>query len=190
VEGTSESSVFLKTGPVVLDVLVPGYFASRVSRGMEIVMPVYLHLQMEGNRLVPILVGFPDEKDREFFSRFISVSGIGVKAAIRALERPPDRIASAIASGDCDYLTTLPGIGAKRARQIVAGLQDRMDDLYGPVADGGNVGVENEARAVLKQLGLSLVEADRLVREATDGLEDGASTSEIVKAAMKLRSGR
>lgn len=192
VEATAESVMLVRTGPVVISVLTPGYFLRRLSPGMDVELPVYLHLQMEGNRIVPLLVGFPDVRDREFFERFISVSGVGVRAAVRALQEPPVRIAAAISSGDCDFLTTLPGIGAKRARQIIAGLQEQMRGLYGEGTGSGGAGPSasgprGEARAVLRQLGVSMTEADRLIDEACAELGEGAGTAEVVKQAMRIR---
>jgi len=189
VEKTADSSIYIRTGPVVVRILVPGYFFRNVSAGQEVDIPVYLHLQMEGNRIVPLIVGFPEVRDREFFERFISVSGVGVKAAVKALEKPPHRIASAIASEDYDYLTTLPGIGKKRARQIVAGLQEQMKKMYGEVPHGKAVsGANGEAEAVLKQLGVPVAEAVELIEKACSELDEEARTSDIVKRAMKLRS--
>ncbi|MCK5115017.1 MAG: hypothetical protein KAR44_00335 [Candidatus Aegiribacteria sp.] len=189
VEKTADSTIYIRTGPVVVRILVPGYFFRNVSAGQQVDIPVYLHLQMEGNRIVPLIVGFPEVRDREFFERFISVSGVGVKAAIKALEKPPHRIASAIASEDYDYLTTLPGIGKKRARQIVAGLQEQMKKMYGAVPYGKSVlGTGGEAEAVLKQLGVPLAEAVELIEKACSELGEEARTSDIVKRAMKLRS--
>jgi holliday junction DNA helicase RuvA len=191
VEAADDSSAHVRTGPVVLAVLLPGYFLRRISPGQTLDIPVYLHLQLEGNRLVPILVGFPDRRDREFFSRFISVSGVGVRAAVKALARPPSEIAAAIAGGDHAYLTTLPGIGAKRAKEIVAKLQEQMEKEYGPSAAGlGDAGSPGEARAVLRQLGIPAAEADGLVARAVKDLEDNAESSEIVKQAMRIRSRR
>jgi len=177
---------------LTVGVLAPGYFIRSISTGMEMDIPVYLHLQMEGNRVVPLLVGFPDIRDREFFEMFISVSGVGVKAAVKALERPPGRIASAIATEDYSFLTTLPGIGMKRARQIVAGLQDRMKKIYGtaPSAVTDSFGAGGEARSVLKQLGVPPAEADRLIETACSELGEDAGTSAIVKHAMMIRSRR
>ena len=189
VEKTADSTVYIRTGPVVVRILTPGYFFRNVSAGQEVDIPVYLHLQMEGNRIVPLIVGFPEVRDREFFERFISVSGVGVKAAIKALEKPPHRIASAIASEDYDYLSTLPGIGKKRARQIVAGLQEQMKKMYGAVPYGKTVsGTGGEAEAVLKQLGVPAAEAIELIEKACGELGEEARISDIVKRAMKLRS--
>ncbi len=189
VEKTADSTVYMRTGPVVVRILVPGYFFRNISAGQEIDIPVYLHLQMEGNRIVPLIVGFPEVQDREFFERFISVSGVGVKAAIKALEKPPHRIASAIASEDYDYLTTLPGIGKKRARQIVAGLQEKMKKMYGAMPYGKTVSeTGGEAEAVLKQLGVPAASAVELIEKACGELGEEARTSDIVKRAMKLRS--
>ena len=189
VEKTADSTIYIRTGPVVVRILAPGYFFRSVSAGQEVDIPVYLHLQMEGNRVVPLIVGFPDVQDREFFEKFISVSGVGVKAAVKALEKPPNRIASAIASEDYDYLTTLPGIGKKRARQIVAGLQEQMKKIYGAIPDGRTVsGADGEAKAVLKQLGVPVAEADRLIESACGELGSEARTSDIVKRAMRIRS--
>lgn len=192
VEASDDSSICLRTGPVVLSVLVPGYFLRRIVIGQTLDIPVHLHLQLEGNRLVPILVGFPDPRDREFFGRFISVSGVGVRAAVKALTRPPSEIAAAIAGGDHGYLTTLPGIGAKRAKEIVTRLQDQMVKDYGPsAAAAGDAGSPaGEACAVLRQLGIPAAEADALVARAVKELDDGAESSEIVRQAMRTRSHR
>jgi len=124
VESLEEQHVLLRVGSVVLRLLVPGYFLRRLSPGESVEFPVYFHLQMEGNRAVPLLVAFPDRSDRQFFESFISVSGVGVRAAVKALARPVLEIASAIAAGDTDLLRSLPGIGNARAKQIVARLQD------------------------------------------------------------------
>ncbi len=189
VEKTTDSTIYIRTGPVVVCILVPGYFIRSVSAGQEVDIPVYLHLQMEGNRIVPLIVGFPEVRDREFFERFMSVSGVGVKAAVKALEKPPHRIAAAIASEDFDYLTTLPGIGMKRARQIVAGLQEQMKKMYGEAPSGRTAsGAGVEAKAVLRQLGVPVTESDELIETACGELGEEARTSDIVKRAMRNRS--
>lgn len=189
VSGTGDSTIYLRTGPLVVEILAPGFFLRRVVVGQTLDIPVYLHFQMEGNRMVPLLVGFPEIRDRKFFEKFISVSGVGVKAAVKALTRPTDEIAGAIVSEDYTYLTTLPGIGNKRARQIVARLQDQMQKIYGSIAPGkGDSASRQETRAVLRQLGIPAGEVESLLAATESELGDDASTSEIVKHAMRIRS--
>ncbi len=186
---TGDSTIYLRTGPVVLAILTPGFFLRRISVGQTLDIPVYLHFQMEGNRMVPIIVGFPEIRDREFFEQFISVSGVGVKAAVKALARPPEEIAGAIASEDFAYLTALPGIGNKRAKQIVARLQDQMEKVYGSFSavSPGSAAL-NEARAVLRQLGIPSSEAETLLAKTLKELGDDADTPSMVKCAMRIRS--
>lgn len=189
VVNTGDSTIYLRTGPVVLKILAPGFFLRRVSVGQTLDIPVYLHFQMEGNHMVPLIVGFPEIRDREFFEQFISVSGVGVKAAVKALARPPFEIGSAIASEDYAYLTALPGIGNKRARQIVARLQDQMEKVYGSLsAVRSDTAALGEARAVLRQLGIPASEAETLLALTVKELGDDADTPEVIKCAMRIRS--
>jgi Holliday junction DNA helicase RuvA len=189
VEGTDEQALLLRTGPAVLRLLVPGYFLRDLSPGETVDLTVYFHLQIEGNRAVPLMVAFPDEYDRRFFESFISVSGVGVRAAVKALARPVRDIASAIAGGDTDLLRSLPGIGAARAKQIVARLQDEMKATYGAGAapPGEGSGALYEARAVLVQLGIPVYEADELLRKVSAGLDPGATASDLVRGVMRER---
>ena len=75
---------------------------------------------------VPVLVGFLNEVERDFFLEFIKVSGIGPRAAVKALNKAIGEIAQAIDRGDTKYLKTLPGIGEQKAKEIVAKLQGKM----------------------------------------------------------------
>jgi Holliday junction DNA helicase RuvA len=80
----------------------------------------------KGGRLTPRLVGFMDDIEREFFEMFCSVTGVGVKKALRAMVRPPQDIARAIEQKDVKSLSTLPGIGGATAEKIVAALRRKM----------------------------------------------------------------
>ena len=192
VESLEEQHVLLRVGSVVLRLLVPGYFLRRLSPGESVEFPVYFHFQMEGNRAVPLLVAFPDISDRQFFESFISVSGVGVRAAVKALARPVQEIASAIAAGDTDLLRSLPGIGNARAKQIVARLQDEMHSLYGAgsLSAGTGAGALYEARSVLIQLGIPAFEAGELLGKVAAELDENATASDLVRGVMRERGDR
>src|SRR5580704_7521285 len=86
----------------------------------------YHYYQMTPSSGVPVLVGFFNEVERDFFLEFIKVSGIGPRAAVKALNKAIGEIAQAIDRGDTKYLKTLPGIGEQKAKEIVAKLQGKM----------------------------------------------------------------
>lgn len=187
VTGTDQSYILLETGPVTVRLLAPGYFLRHVSVGDESVFFLLFQIVNEGNKGVPLAVAFPSISDRDFFTKFISVSGVGVRAAARAMVIPPSELASAIATGDIKVLKSLPGIGNSRAKQIVAKLQDVMSRSSFVSSVPSATVATVDARAILEQLGIPSSEAVSLVKLAVDEAGSGASASVLVKEAMKLR---
>jgi len=74
----------------------------------------------------PLLIGFRNEVEREFFQRLISVQDIGPTAASKALTLPIRTIARAIEERDISTLTRLAGIGRTKAEKIAATLSGKM----------------------------------------------------------------
>ena len=91
---------------------------------------------MDQSKAIPVMVGFLNDIEKDFFERFITVSGVGPKAACRALSLSFSVIADAIDRGDIALLKTLPGIGEQRAREIVAKLQGKVGK-FGLIQDRG-----------------------------------------------------
>ena len=98
----------------------------RLADGQEIELITFHYQQLEVGRGIPVLIGFLNEVEREFFTRFISVSGVGPRAALKALTQPIPVIAQAIDEGNITLLRSLPGIGEQRAKEIVAKLQGKV----------------------------------------------------------------
>ncbi len=86
----------------------------------------YLEGNSGGNRFVPRLIGFITEAELDFFDLFCTVEKIGSKKALKAMARPVREIADAIARQDTKWLSTLPGIGATTAEQIVTTLKRKV----------------------------------------------------------------
>ncbi|MFN6190490.1 MAG: Holliday junction branch migration protein RuvA [Planctomycetia bacterium] len=169
---TGANSVEVAVGPIVHEVLVP----ELVRRGLQskLGQPVALYtLQfLEGTpgrgNLVPRLVGFLSEVEREFFDLICEVDGVGVRKALRAMVRPVGEIATAIDEQDAKLLATLPGIGAATAERMIAKLRRKMPKcalLVGREAPGEAAGgdVFSETFEVLRSLGHSDADARRLV---------------------------
>ncbi len=146
----------------------------RLTPEAEIEFVTFHYQQLEVGRGIPILIGFLNEVEREFFLRFISVSGVGPRAALKALTQPIPIIAKAIDDGDMALLKSLPGIGEQRAKEIIAKLQGKVGKFGLIQAKGSSEApsaavpapIEEEAIAILVQLEYSRSEARDMARAA------------------------
>jgi Holliday junction DNA helicase RuvA len=125
-----EDEVRLQVGPFEYQVLVPEavrrVIQMRAGTEMTFHVTEYLEGNAGGNRFVPRRIGFLTEAELDFFDLFCTVEKIGAKKALKAMARPVKEIADAIARQDARWLSTLPGIGATTAEQIVTTLKRKV----------------------------------------------------------------
>jgi Holliday junction DNA helicase RuvA len=130
VESVAGESVTLWVDPFEIEVLIPEH--ARRTLQSKLGEPISLHtiFYIEGSamvsKLMPRLVGFLTEIDREFFDVFCSVDGVGVRKALRAMVRPVRELARMIQDQDVKVLATFPGIGEATAERIVAKLRRKV----------------------------------------------------------------
>ena len=191
----------LQVGALAYEVLVPAADAAALAgqRGTTVrfVTLHYLEGQGQGSSFWPRLIGFRNAQDRDFFELFTTVKGIGVRKALRALQRPFAEVATAIAQRDEKALTALPEIGRKMAETIVVELKDKVARFT--VGSGGGVapmvtpaaaslaGAAGDAVVVLVQLGEARALAERLVERALQVEGSGAAAEVLVAASLRLR---
>ncbi|MDP6627077.1 MAG: Holliday junction branch migration protein RuvA [Methanopyri archaeon] len=139
--------------------------------------------------LLPRLIGFLNPVARDFFQLFITVQGIGPKRALRALTLPISEIAAAIEAKDKATLTRLPGIGNRAAEKVIAELNGKMARfalLREPGAQPRReTDIGEEAQAVLRQLGYSRPEAQKMVSEAIARLPGAAGADELIAEVFR-----
>ncbi len=139
------------------------------------------------------LFGFATRDELGCFRKLIGVTGVGPKAALAVLSAfTPEQLAYFVASGDTKSITRAQGVGPKLAQRIALELKDkltaypvtgsgtRMQSFPGNGAVGGG-----EAMEALLALGYAQPEAALALR----GLEDGLSTQEQVRRALRILSG-
>jgi Holliday junction DNA helicase RuvA len=125
-----EEEVRLQVGPLEYQVLVPEFVRRQVQGRIGQELTFHTSHYLDGNpmqgRVVPRLIGFPSEAELDFFDLFCTVDKVGTRKALKALVRPIKEIADAIQRQDAKWLTTLPGVGAATAEQIVATLRRKV----------------------------------------------------------------
>lgn len=194
-----DSHILLDVSGVCYEVLVaPSILAAlpeRLGPNGELELITFHYQQLEVGRGIPVLIGFINDIERDFFLRFISVSGVGPKAAIKALTMPIPTIAQAIDEGDLTVLRSLPGIGEQRAKEIVAKLQGkvgkyalmRTKDSGLPVRskDQKASELEEEAIAILVQLEYKKPEAKEMIQAALKRNPKVSSSEELLNEVYR-----
>lgn len=165
------------------------YTLSALKRGEKAKLYTYLHVREE----IFELYGFGTENELNCFQMLIGVSGVGPKAALAILSSvTPERLATAIITGDEKALTGAPGVGKKIAQRVILELKDKLakGQIGVPAGESyGGTGVtvipENkasEAGAALAVLGYGSAE----INEALKGIPvEELPLEAIIKQALK-----
>jgi Holliday junction DNA helicase RuvA len=120
-----------KPNLVLLDVHGVGYeihipltsFYELPSEGNEVTLKTYTHVREDALALY----GFQSQREKDFFLKLISISGVGPKLAIVVLSGAKvEELAQAIADGNLARLTAIPGIGRKTAERLVLELKSQI----------------------------------------------------------------
>jgi len=189
--------LIVEVGGIAYEVLIPTAVMQRLEECLpadgQITLITYHYLQVDQSRSIPVLVGFLNEVEKEFFETFITVSGIGPRAALKALNQPISLIARAIDEEDTVFLKSLPGIGQQRAREIVAKLQNKvgkfglMQDKSGVARVDKSSDIEEEAISVLVQLEYKRPEAKEMIRQAMERTTGILTTEELLNEVYKQK---
>ncbi len=195
-----ENTVVLNIGGVYYEIIVPASvlqrIASQADQNGHVGLIVYHYLQVTPSSAVPILVGFISEVERDFFLQFITVSGIGPRAAVKALSKPISEIAAAIEEGNAKFLQSLPGIGAQKSKEIIAKLQGKMGK-FGLIQDQGMAAPkttakisdwQQEALEVLLQLQYKRNEALSMIEKALERSQGIQTAEELLNEIYKQRA--
>lgn len=130
---------------------------------------VFTHLRVREDELS--LYGFAAEDELRLFETLMTVSGVGPKVALNVLSSASaETVRLAIAQGNVEVLTAVPGIGKKTAQRIVLELKGKLD-----VSGLGEVSalspLDEDVMNALINLGYSAAEAARAARAAPSNVK-------------------
>lgn len=148
---------------IIIDVSGVGYGVAvpseqLYSKDQTTSMYTYCHFSAEQGMS---LYGFMTELERTAFTTIISCSGIGPKIGLALLASlSPEQFFQAITLSDHKTLSSIPGIGLKKAESIVMQLKDKVSKLsFTPAADKGtNLAAIKQVSEALQSLNYSRAE--------------------------------
>lgn len=194
-----EEEARIQVGGLEYQVLVAEYLRRQIQSKTGEEVTFHTTQFLEGNpmqgRVIPRFIGFLHEADMEFFDLFCTVDKVGIRKALKALARPIREIANAIQREDGKWLTSLPGIGAATADQIVAKLKKKVTRFaLSPDPDATNnvdrqtpvdADVLEDAYQALLALGHSPIDARNQLDKALSLGRKFANPEEILQEIYK-----
>lgn len=133
------------------------------------------------------LYGFDSEDDRDTFEILMTVSGIGPRLGVAALDvLGADGLRRAVASEDLKALSTIPGVGQKTASRMVLEIGDKLGPAVQASASGSggpaaSSAIRDAVEAGLEQLGWPRAVAQRAVANLEGPYKDVES---MLRAAL------
>jgi Holliday junction DNA helicase RuvA len=188
----------VQVGAVGYEVMLPSYCVDALSDKMGVDVALctmeYYEGAPGGGNLIPRMIGFLSTGERDFFSKFVSVKGMGIKKGLRSLSIPIATIAAAIENGDDKTLMSLPAIGRRMAQQIIAELKGKLQsfavgaELPRP-AELRFKPFQVEALEILIAWGEKRSEAMELIELACEKHPDIGSAEALVPLVYRLKQG-
>lgn len=189
-ERDGESLVVMTDGGVGYQVTVPAGVAQRLpAPGGRLSLHTELVVKEDGWALF----GFDRPAERRIFQRLLGASGFGPKLALALLSAlGPERTVRSIVGRDLAALSSVGGIGRKKAERLVLELQDRFADVALEPAPAPRPTGSDGAVQALMGLGYGPGASEDAVRAA---LAAGApeETSQLIRRALQqlaTRGGR
>lgn len=191
-------SALVQVGALGYEILLPGYCVNALSGkiGSDIALCTmeYYEGTPHGGSFTPRMVGFLSDSERDFFNRFVSVKGIGIKKALRSLSVPIATIAVAIEDADDKLLKSLPGVGKRMAQQIIAELKGKLEAFAERVeasrpAEPRFEQFQAEALEILIAWGEKRTEVMELIELAAKRHPDIKSAEALVPLIYRLKQG-
>ena len=167
-------SVVVELGGLGYEVVLTAADWGALAVGREAKFYIYDHVREDNHTLF----GFTSLEAKELFMKLLGVSGVGPKVAMQVMgAATPERLSSALATGDVELLKGVSGVGKKTAERIMVELRGKVSPGATGVAAGGDA-----AYQALIGLGYSAPQAAQAVAAIpVDITEEQAR----VKAALK-----
>ena len=135
------------------------------------------------------LFGFDRAAERQIFQRLLGASGFGPRLALGLLSAlGPERTVRSIRGKDLAALSTVSGIGRKKAERLILELRDKFDDVALEPEAQRTPGSDEAVRALVG-LGYTPGAAEDAVR-AELAAESSEETPQLIRRALQRLAAR
>ncbi|TES97019.1 Holliday junction branch migration protein RuvA [Patescibacteria group bacterium] len=133
IQNIEQNSLTVLINGIGFEVTVLEKCAKKFKVNDEIQLWTYLNVREDNLSLF----GFQTKAELNLFKLLISVSGIGPKVAMKALEKATvEQLHLAILGEDLETLNTIPGIGKKTAERLLVELKSKLEKKDLPDQEG------------------------------------------------------
>jgi Holliday junction DNA helicase RuvA len=189
-----------KPNTILLDVNGVGYevsiplttFYELPGEGNEVSLNIHTHVREDAL----MLYGFHTQREKAFFLKLISISGIGPKLAIVILSGAQvEELAAAISESNLARLTAIPGIGRKTAERMVLELKSQITSFLLPeqaeaAQEGSAFGaIEEDVLSALVNLGYSRAAAEKALKTVLRSEKCERTFEDILRNTLQHLSG-
>lgn len=125
VKNIHENSITLLIAGIGFEIFTPSSHIFQLDK--EAQLHIYLHWNQENG---PTLFGFSQLYEKQIFELIITCPGIGPRIAIGMLTHTPaEQLVHAIMQQEDKTLSAIPGIGKKKAEQVILFLKSKIEKL-------------------------------------------------------------
>jgi Holliday junction DNA helicase RuvA len=184
--------IILGVGGVGYEVHLPAYVMADIRRTVKLdeALKLFISYNQTERQPKPVLVGFNNELDKDFFELFITVEDIGPSVAMKAFIKPVREIARHIEDKSVKELKQLKGIGERKAEKIIAALKGKVAkyalipdiELPAETTEDFKTEVEN---VLITQLGHRAGEARKMIEEAMKRRPSILSSEELFEEVYR-----
>lgn len=189
VKHTSNQLVIIDVAGVGFGINVPS--EHKYTKNSSVTLFTYMHFNPEQG---PQLFGFETELEKTAFSYIISCSGIGPKIGLAVLNQlSAEQFLQAITIADYKALSSISGIGAKKAESMVLQLKDKISKLqFIPTTNASlsNIAAIKQVSQALDSLNYSRPEITMALEQIKEQGLQSATFDEMLRKALSVLAKR
>lgn len=178
----NQSGLGFEISVVAPEIIIPG---------KELILYTYFNWNTENG---PTLYGFINEEEKRIFTLVISCSGIGPKIGLAVLgQMQPKDFVRAIYEQDIKALSSINGIGVKKAEQIIVQLKHKIADILQSgvtFQDSGNMKHFKDISDALNSLNYSRQEVTKALEHLRGNSSQESSFDHMLRQALSFLSKR